>query len=54
MVFTGQIVEVSDEEGDEESAEDFEKQEWAKLEAEKETIMSNKNMLAEVCDDFQW
>lgn len=47
-MFEGDIIEVSDEEGDEETAEDFEKQQWAKLESEKETILSNKNMLAEV------
>ncbi|KAF6029688.1 KIF3C [Bugula neritina] len=44
----GEVVEVSDDDGnDEESTEDFEKQQWAKLEEEKETIMSNKNMLSE-------
>lgn len=37
-----------DEEGDDDNAEDFEKEQWAKLEAEKATIMSNKNMLSEV------
>ena len=49
MLLTGELVEVAeDEEGDDDSAEDFEKEQWAKLEAEKATIMSNKNMLSEV------
>lgn len=46
----GEVIEESDEEGEEENTEDFEKEQWAKLEAEKQTLLADKDMLSEVID----
>lgn len=48
LLVSGEIIEGSEDEADDDNTEEFEKEQWAKLEEEKTAILANKNMLAEV------